>query len=376
VTRFEDSRTQTADSLLEIGLTQLSTDFRHFGKDNLKKIRSWEGHFFTRLKSNRQVNPDDTHNRAVREVEIPEEGLVVHLKGFGFARVFRTGSTDRDAKYWATNDLDMTEEKRLLSARLCVPSFIALIAALLVGLPPGVVAQETEPSPMRFWRWSYGDALGAARAADGETALYVLGGAATLAALSPLDEPIVDEAERLRESRLEGAIDLANPLGHNYAALPAAGLFAASLFADAPRFQEAAFTSVQAYVYTRAVGDALKSIVGRRRPTAGEGAYAFDPLGGPTSFPSGHTVTTFALLTPWVAYYPHPLTYGLYGVAGATAVARVAEQDHWPTDVLASAALAVGIGTWLSRRHQRQSSSGKMQLSFTGGGLGLQIRLP
>jgi len=68
------------------------------GLDNLKKIRSCGWDFFTRLKRNRLVNPDDTHNRQVRKVDIPEEGRVVHLKGFGFARVFRTGSKSGDAE--------------------------------------------------------------------------------------------------------------------------------------------------------------------------------------------------------------------------------------------------------------------------------------
>ena len=94
----------------------------HSGLDSLKKIRSQQWLFFTRLKSNRQVNPDDTGNCAVREVDIPEEGRRVHLKGFGFVKVFRTGSKsgdaeDGDAKYWATNDLGMTEEKREELAR-------------------------------------------------------------------------------------------------------------------------------------------------------------------------------------------------------------------------------------------------------------------
>ena len=45
-------------------------------------------------------------------MEIPPEGRVVHLKGFGLVRVFRTVSQNGDAEYWATNDLKMTEEKR------------------------------------------------------------------------------------------------------------------------------------------------------------------------------------------------------------------------------------------------------------------------
>jgi hypothetical protein len=40
------------------------------------------------------------------------EGWVVHRKGFGLVRVFRTVSPNGDAEYGATNDLKMTEEKR------------------------------------------------------------------------------------------------------------------------------------------------------------------------------------------------------------------------------------------------------------------------
>ena len=80
---------------------------------------------FTRLEKNRKVNPDDTYNRQIQEISIPEEGRKVHLKGFGFVKVFRTVSKNGDAedekteeneekkvRYWATNDLEMTEENR------------------------------------------------------------------------------------------------------------------------------------------------------------------------------------------------------------------------------------------------------------------------
>ncbi len=46
------------------------------------------------------------------EVDIPVEGRVVHLRGFGFVKVFRTVSQEGDVEYWATNDLEMTEAKQ------------------------------------------------------------------------------------------------------------------------------------------------------------------------------------------------------------------------------------------------------------------------
>lgn len=114
---------------------QVVFDSWYSGLENLKKVRDLGWTFFTRLEKNRKVNPDDTYNRQIQEIEIPEEGRVVHLKGFGFVKVFRTDSTDGDAEdnqpeendteeseeediqYWATNNLEMTEEKREELAR-------------------------------------------------------------------------------------------------------------------------------------------------------------------------------------------------------------------------------------------------------------------
>lgn len=81
--------------------------------DNLKLIDSYGWRWLTRLKSNRLVNPDRTGNRAIRDVQIPARGRVVHLKGYGMVRVFKVVATNGDIDYWATNDLEMGELERL-----------------------------------------------------------------------------------------------------------------------------------------------------------------------------------------------------------------------------------------------------------------------
>jgi putative transposase len=78
---------------------------------NLKQLRSQRWHWLCRLKSNRQVDPDDTGNCAIAELDIPEAGLQVHLKGYGFIKVFRTVSPHGDAQHWATSQLDLTLEQ-------------------------------------------------------------------------------------------------------------------------------------------------------------------------------------------------------------------------------------------------------------------------
>jgi hypothetical protein len=80
--------------------------------DNLKAIRSHGWRFLCRLESNRLVNPDKSGNISIREVEIPEDGRVVHLKAFGMVKVFRTVGRDGDAEYWATNELKMDDSER------------------------------------------------------------------------------------------------------------------------------------------------------------------------------------------------------------------------------------------------------------------------
>ncbi len=79
---------------------------------NLKAIRKKEWHFLTRLKNNRLVNPDNKGNVPLETVDIPPEGLVVHLKAYGFVNVFRIVSKDGDTQHWVTDVQDMDESKR------------------------------------------------------------------------------------------------------------------------------------------------------------------------------------------------------------------------------------------------------------------------
>ena len=85
---------------------------------NLKLVRRLFGGFLTRLEADRQVNPDHTFNRALATVELAETGTVVHLKGFGFIKVFKIVVTENHIEYWATNDLQMVDLTRLKFAQL------------------------------------------------------------------------------------------------------------------------------------------------------------------------------------------------------------------------------------------------------------------
>jgi hypothetical protein len=80
--------------------------------ENLKTIRSYGWQWLCRLERNRSVNPDKKGNVAIEEIEIPKEGRVVHLRGYGMVKVFRTEAKNGEARYWASNDLGMSQNKR------------------------------------------------------------------------------------------------------------------------------------------------------------------------------------------------------------------------------------------------------------------------
>jgi putative transposase len=92
-------------------------DSWYSGLANLKAIRAHGWQWLTRLKANRQVNPDGTGNRALTDCAIREAGTRVHLKGYGFILVFRIDTTDGDTQYWASSDLTLTMDERETVAR-------------------------------------------------------------------------------------------------------------------------------------------------------------------------------------------------------------------------------------------------------------------
>jgi Transposase DDE domain len=87
-------------------------DSRYASLNNLKPIEEIDSHWFTRLKGNRQVSADGRQYRAMSELEIPERGVTVDLKGSGASNVFRTVRKDGEAGYLATDDLSMDAKKR------------------------------------------------------------------------------------------------------------------------------------------------------------------------------------------------------------------------------------------------------------------------
>jgi len=80
--------------------------------DNLKLIgRDLGWRWFARMKSNCLVNPNDSENVPICSIKISAEGRVVHLKGYGFVKVFKSVSKNGDVEYYATDHLEMMDKE-------------------------------------------------------------------------------------------------------------------------------------------------------------------------------------------------------------------------------------------------------------------------
>jgi undecaprenyl-diphosphatase len=88
----------------------------------------------------------------------------------------------------------------------------------------------------------------------------------------------------------------------------------------------------------------LKRLTGRRRPCHIE-PHCWAKLLPPDkfSFPSGHTMTAFAVAIPLSLFYPD-LTIGLFFCALSIATSRILLGMHFLSDVVAGALIGTALG--------------------------------
>ncbi len=115
---------------------------------------------------------------------------------------------------------------------------------------------------------------------------------------------------------------------------------------------------------------ALKAVIGRDRPNISNNPYNFTPFNprygliiGGSSFPSGHTSLTWALITPYARAYHMPWLYALGVASGA---GRVMQNAHWFSDVVGGGLLGYFTARWTE---EHMNSKANVQWVFTGNGL-------
>ena len=135
------------------------------------------------------------------------------------------------------------------------------------------------------------------------------------------------------------------------AAAVAVALLIIGLMLRMPREAVAGRVGLLAVMLGGLSGQVVKNLFCRSRPLAeksGQFFVEFPCLGkgsGFISFPSGHSVTAFAMAFVLSRAYPR-YAFLFYGLAGLVALSRVYLAKHFPSDVVAGAALGLLAG-WI-----------------------------
>ncbi len=97
---------------------------------------------------------------------------------------------------------------------------------------------------------------------------------------------------------------------------------------------------------------ALKVIVGRKRPSTTSATFHFKPFSTNASFPSGHATEAFAVATAIAENYPAWWVQGLaYGTAGLVGYARIEQNAHFASDVVAGALVGWSVARGVVHRN-------------------------
>lgn len=135
-------------------------------------------------------------------------------------------------------------------------------------------------------------------------------------------------------------------------ALPAV-TYVAGQFNGNSQQRETGLLSGEAVIDSLVINETLKIITGRARPTLTDGNGKFFTSSRiDSSFPSTHSMLSWAAASVIAHEYPGPLTQVLvYSAASAVSISRVTSRQHFPSDVVIGGAMGWLIGRQVYRAH-------------------------
>jgi len=183
-----------------------------------------------------------------------------------------------------------------------------------------------------------------------------IAGVTALAGAFALDHAVRTAVQRGRSSVGDDVATLANTFGSPlYVVPPLAATYLVARLAHRPQLAATALRTGGAAVAAGLATVVVKEAVGRARPYQTPEADVVRPFSGFTSFPSGHTAIATAVAVSLAGgtnkWWAKAL---LYGGAGLTGLARINDDKHWLSDVVAGAAVGIVAGRLSQRWHRPQ----------------------
>jgi len=225
-------------------------------------------------------------------------------------------------------------------------AFWCLAGLLLLAIVHSADASADARAPLAQLR-----ALRFDRALLRRAALGLLAGAiATAVTWLVLDAPALAWSEGVQSQTTEDVIRILNRLGGGMNPVMIVVFFLVAGIAYVERRWTAyAIAMALAGLGAGILAQIVKRLVGRARPELWLGPSHYAP-GSSTSFPSGHTVGAFALAGVLVfASRNLPLRVIAFLLAAGIGFSRILAFRHWPSDVVASAAIGLVAG-WAAVR--------------------------
>jgi|SRR5579872_2580178 len=110
--------------------------------------------------------------------------------------------------------------------------------------------------------------------------------------------------------------------------------------------------TIDASVISGLGAEVLKYGFSRARPQQGDNPNKWFQGSCCQSFPSGEVTLQASFVTPFIANYAHehPWIWAMEALPIYDGIARMKEQAHWQTDVIAGWALGSAIGYWSTTR--------------------------
>lgn len=132
-------------------------------------------------------------------------------------------------------------------------------------------------------------------------------------------------------------------------------MFAVGFINKDKKLQKQSYKVVGSLLINTAITQAMKYTIKRNRPYQDYPTIIFpDNIENDASFPSGHTSTAFALATSMsIQYKKWYVVVPAYAWATSVGYSRMYLGEHYPTDVLAGAAIGIGsayLSEWLNKK--------------------------